>query len=115
MEESFCKCKQILEKYGQEHLLAFYDELDDDKKAMLLKQILQIDFEEMKNLYENSFLDDYDPNAIVSPLPHIKKSKLSNEEIARFEKIGIDSIKRGEIAVITLAGGQGTRLRSLRT
>jgi len=106
MDESFDKCKQILEKYGQSHLLSFYDELSDDKKAILINQILKIDFEELKNLYQNSFIDDYNPNDCIEPLPHIEKSNLSHDEINTYEQLGIDSIKRGEIAVVTLAGGQ---------
>ena len=33
------KAKELLEKYGQEQLLRYYDELNDDRKASLLKQI----------------------------------------------------------------------------
>ena len=106
MQDSFVLCKKILEKYGQEHLLSFYDELDDDKKSMLLNQILKTDFEEITKLYKNSFIDDYNENDTVSPLSHIDKTKLSGKEINYYEQLGIDSIKKGQIAVVTVAGGQ---------
>jgi hypothetical protein len=93
MEDAFSKCKQILEKYLQEHLLSFYDELDDSKKEMLINQILQIDFEEIHNLYVNSFNDDYNEKDVISPLPHIDKSKLSETERDYYNHLGTDSIK----------------------
>ena len=35
---------EILKKYGQEHVLAYYDELNDEEKQSLLLQIGEIDF-----------------------------------------------------------------------
>ena len=37
--------KRKLKKYGQEHLLNFYDNLDERKQEELLEQIERIDFE----------------------------------------------------------------------
>lgn len=38
------------------------------------------------------------------------KAKLSNEEIQKYSEIGIEQIKKGKLAAVTMAGGQGTRL-----
>ena len=35
---------EVLKKYGQEHVLAYYDELNDEEKQSLLLQIGEIDF-----------------------------------------------------------------------
>ena len=35
---------EILKKYGQEHVLAYYDELNEEEKQSLLLQIDEIDF-----------------------------------------------------------------------
>lgn len=112
MEDDFYKSKKILSMYSQEHLLSFYDELDDEHKSILLKQILRIDFDKITNLYKTSFLNDCDSSQKITPLPYIDKNKLSDEEIKYYENIGIQVIKDNQFAVITLAGGQGTRLRS---
>ena len=40
------------------------------------------------------------------------KEKLSKEERDGFEGEGIKAIKEGKYAVVTMAGGQGTRLRT---
>ena len=97
---------EILKKYDQEHLLAFYDELDDEKKEFLLDQILGIDFEQLNSLYKNSFLDTPVNKEAISPLPHIDKLKLTKEQKEHFKQIGRNAIENGELAVITLSGGQ---------
>ena len=35
---------EVLKKYGQEHVLAYYDELNDEEKQSLISQIEEIDF-----------------------------------------------------------------------
>lgn len=110
MEEHLKKAKNILSKYNQEHLLQFYDELSDFEKQYLVEQILSIDFEQILYLYEKSKFDILDSTEEVEPLPYINKASLSNDEIEFYSNIGINSIKNGDIAVITLAGGQGSRL-----
>ena len=54
MKENLEEIKKKLKKYGQEHLLLKYKELDDEKKEELLNQINKIDFDLMKKLYENA-------------------------------------------------------------
>ena len=36
--------KEILSTYNQEHLIYFYDEINDNQKEKLLDQIIKIDF-----------------------------------------------------------------------
>ena len=114
MKDDFHSAAEILNKYDQEQLLSFYHELDDAQKEMLIHQILNIDFDQITNLYKNSYIENDDSSDILTPLPHIDKSKLTDEEINYYEQIGINAIRNGEFAVITLSGGSGTRLRSLR-
>ena len=40
----------LLEKYGQQHLLHYYEKLSDSQKATLLEAIETIDFSAFKNL-----------------------------------------------------------------
>ena len=47
MDEILIKAKSILKKYNQEHLLFFYDELNESQKKLLLEQILSINFDEI--------------------------------------------------------------------
>lgn len=110
MENELCKAKEILKKYNQEHLLNFYDELTEDEKKILISQINSTDFNKVNNYYNESVTATNISSDRISPIPYIEKDKLSSEEISNYTKIGEDSIKNGELAIITLAGGQGTRL-----
>lgn len=110
MEDKLRQAQIILKKYKQEHLLQFYDELTDNEKHFLLDQILSINFDEILYLYEKSKFDVTDSTEEVAPLPYINKSTLSKQELDFYSDIGNNTIKNGEIAVITLAGGQGSRL-----
>lgn len=108
--DSFQKAKEILSKYNQEHLLAFYDELDENEKELLINQICRIDFKQIFDLYEASKTDEVIPTNHIEPLPYFDKSKLSKEELDNYISIGEAYIKSSEFAVVTMAGGQGTRL-----
>lgn len=110
MEVELRNAKKILQKYNQEHLLQFYDELNDMEREQLINQILSINFEEILHLYNKSKADVLDATEEIEPLPYINKSALSEQELISFSKIGADVISSENIGVITLAGGQGSRL-----
>ena len=54
MDKTLDEAKFLLKKYNQEHLLNGYENLDENKKKMLLDQIFSIDFELINSLYENT-------------------------------------------------------------
>ena len=110
MEDKLKTAKNILKKYNQEHLLYFYDELSQKQKEQLLNQILSIDFEKILTIYNKSLNFHYDPNVKISPISHIEKDKLSIDNINYYSKIGEAVIKSHQFAIVTMAGGQGTRL-----
>ena len=89
MEERYEEAKKILEKYNQEHLLNNYEKLEEGQKAKLLDQIMNINFFQIANLY--SF-------------------NLSADKLNEYRRKGKNVIKEGHYAVVTMAGGQGTRL-----
>ena len=104
------KVNDILEKYNQEHLIQFYDELDKTQKENLLNQILSIDFEKIFTLYDNSMKTENILSNEVSPFEYFVKDNFSAEDIKFYSSFGEDLIKSGSFAVVTMAGGQGTRL-----
>lgn len=109
MDEKYKKAKKILEKYKQEHILDFYEELDENQQKGLIEQILDIDFEEIITLYKNSMINE-ELTCKIMPLKHYEKDKLEKKEIEKYIKTGEEILKKEELAVITMAGGQGTRL-----
>lgn len=101
---------ELLKKYNQEQILNFYNELNDNQKEELLKQISNINFDLMQSLYENLYVKTLEEN-YVDPIENaIIKDKMSEEDKNKYTQIGEDSIKNGELAVCSMAGGQGTRL-----
>lgn len=110
MDSKLKNAKEILKKHNQEHLLYFYDELSENEQNALVDQILKIDFEKILNLYTNSKKSTDLSNIEISPLPHIEKDKLTEKELTYYTQIGESVIKNNQIAIVTMAGGQGTRL-----
>lgn len=110
MEDNLRRAQILLNKNNQQHLLYFYDELTDNQKELLVNQILNTDFNQINNLYTESFNDTIIPSNIISPIPYFSKNRFSKEESNFYINIGETFITNGQVAVLTLAGGQGTRL-----
>ena len=94
---------EILRKYNQEHLIKYYERCSD--KDRFLKDIDRIDFEYMNSLYKaknNEFVDE--KISIVKP---VIKSEIKDNAL---DIMGTKIVDEGKLALITMAGGQGTRL-----
>ena len=109
MEKAYIKAKKILKKYNQEQILDFYEELDNKQKENLIKQILNINFKEIIALYKKSMINK-ETTEKITPLKHYEKEKMNSEEINKYIKIGEEIIKNKKFAIVTMAGGQGSRL-----
>ena len=96
MVQNLEKAKEILKKYHQEHLLAFYDELNNEEKEFLVNQICNINFEQIFNLYEASKIDEVIPHNLIEPLPYFIKNKLPKEDAVIYKNIGEETIKSGK-------------------
>ena len=106
MEDDLDNLRFKLRLVGQEHVLDFWEELDPKEKKALVMQIQKIDFEQVNKRYENSKIDDYFDESSISPIPYVNASNLSNIEKSHYIKIGEDLVKKGKVAVISMAGGQ---------
>ncbi|MCL2859833.1 MAG: UTP--glucose-1-phosphate uridylyltransferase [Oscillospiraceae bacterium] len=96
--------------YKQEQLLRFYNELDEKQKSDLLNQIASIDFDYMKKLYNQTQIKNELKTMKIDSVDYIDKYNLPSEKLNEYKKIGTEAISSGKLAVITMAGGQGTRL-----
>ena len=101
--------KPVLKKYGQEHLLANYDRLNEKNQKLFIDQIEKIDFELIKSLYDNTKKEEKKSEDVITPIEYLDKYKL-NEKYKYYENIGKKAIQQGKLAAVTMAGGQGTRL-----
>ena len=105
------KRKQAEEKlieYKQEHIIKILEKIDEKSKQELIEQIINFDFEQIDRIYKNK--DNVEKINKVEPISFIDKSKLTINEKEELDKIGVEIIKNGQYAVVTMAGGQGTRL-----
>ena len=100
----------LLKMYNQEHIIKLLEKLDKEKKQALIEQISKIDFHQLKELYDNTKKEIEIKENKIEPLPYMDKKKLSEEQKEEFQQLGEQILKNGEYAVVTMAGGQGTRL-----
>ena len=110
MEEKYQAAVEYLKKYNQEKILKNYERMSEEDKKKLLDEILTIDLEQINELYEKTQKEITFANDKIEPIDYVDKSALSEEEYKKYEKLGVDAIKAGKYAVVTMAGGQGTRL-----
>lgn len=102
------QAKEKLVKYGQEHVLKYYEELDASQKEALLAQIEATD---MSILEACSHKEDLAKKGVITPLAAMQLDEIeANRE--HFTATGIQAIRQGKVAAMLLAGGMGTRLGS---
>lgn len=110
MDEKYLAAEKILKKYHQEHLLNGYEKLSDEDKIELLNQILTIDFNQIEDLFNNVDKKVELGSSKIEPISYMEKDKLSEKEYNHYHEIGAQAISANKLAVVTMAGGQGTRL-----
>jgi UDP-N-acetylglucosamine/UDP-N-acetylgalactosamine diphosphorylase len=100
--------RKTLAEHGQGHVLDWWDELDDAGRRGLLEQIRGLDVPMLSRLYarRDHPFDTPDP-ALIRPVPVIPQGGPADAEARRR---GEEALRRGEVAVLVVAGGQGSRL-----
>ncbi|MCI9246745.1 MAG: hypothetical protein HFJ30_06460 [Clostridia bacterium] len=101
---------ETLKKYSQEHLIEYLPYLTEEEQKKLEQQVEAIDFEQLQQLYELAKQEQYMEEKNISHIPYVDKEKLDKQKREELETIGRKIISDGKYAVITMAGGQGTRL-----
>jgi UDP-N-acetylglucosamine/UDP-N-acetylgalactosamine diphosphorylase len=108
--------RKKLVRYGQEHLLAFWDQLDCPQQSELLDQVEGMDLAE---------ISEWIPRLVVNPEPGTAR-QISLEPASSYgiqpagdkqkrkylqaRRLGEKLIADGKVAGFVVAGGQGTRL-----
>lgn len=102
--------KQKLKENNQEQLIEEIKKMSKEDQEKIIKQIEQINFDEINNLY-NLTKQNHTKNAgKIEPINYIDKEKITKEGEEEAKEIGEKIIKNNQYAVVTMAGGQGTRL-----
>lgn len=96
-----------LREFGQEHVLTWWDRLSEPERAELAAQLGTLDLAQLRTLYERRD-EAYEAPASerIRPAPVIE---LGADE-AEARRAGEEALRQGQVAVILVAGGQGSRL-----
>lgn len=97
-----------LQKSGQLHVLDYYNELNEEEKSQLLKQIEDTDFGVLAMCDKKQHPD---ARGKITPIAVMQRPEIEKRK-DEFEKIGLTAIREGKVGAVLLAGGMGTRLGS---
>ncbi len=96
-----------LRSHRQEHLLTGWEALSGVAQSQLVAQLAGIDFGQMERLFQGKDSAGALPDiGDISPIEPEFEQQVSASDI----ELGHQALARGELAVLLVAGGQGTRL-----
>ncbi len=103
-----------LTTHGQEHILRFVDALDEAAFLKLAEDIAEVDLDQLSKIVALSLAPaSASAPSQPTPLPStsmMRSRDLSPQQRSELFATGLQLISRSEVALIILAGGQGTRL-----
>ena len=108
MAMTYEQIKAKVEKYGQQQVLRYVDELTEAQKEVLFAQIEATDMDVIECCKHK---EDLVKRGVISPLGAMELPEIeANRE--SFTKTGLEAIRAGKVGAVLLAGGMGTRLGS---
>ncbi len=110
----YAHCVEKVFSCGQDHIFRWWDELSDTQRKKLIRQISSIDFSLLQKLIANHVIEkensslrgNIEPPDII-PIPGNDAQLIAASEA---KAIGEEALRKGKVAILTVAGGQGTRL-----
>ena len=94
-----------LRRYGQEHILSYYETLDGTQKEKLKEQLSRMDLSVLAGLKHQA----KEERGTFMPLGALTIDEIRSKE--KFYMVqGLNALQNGKIGAVLLAGGQGTRL-----
>lgn len=113
VEKKNIKLVQTVYENGQEGVFRYWNKLNEDEKTALLKDLKEVDFEQLNELIREHIVSPRKkPKLNLSP-PEVVCLPKTKEDINRHNKArerGIEAVRKGEVAIFVVAGGQGSRL-----
>lgn len=104
-------------KAEQEQVFTFYDSLSQDEQARLYHQLSGFDPEYINTIAQKALNPPAadDKKAELEPLPESATASIMDSDASdldKWYKSGLDLTAKNKVAVVLMAGGQGTRLGS---
>jgi len=109
------KLVERVQRHGQKHLLAWWNSLTDAQRAALEAEIAALDLEHLDVLIDTLVHGETAPQMDferVRPIEVIRLPQTDGERVTRRRaaEVGADALGGGDVGVILVAGGAGTRL-----
>ncbi|KAI0695616.1 nucleotide-diphospho-sugar transferase [Cytidiella melzeri] len=109
------------ESAGQGHLLHFWPELSEAERTQLTKQLEDLDIERVNRIYKRAVGGEAEAAAqqgqeVIEPLPEDAADSVvgdkHDEDEQTWRSTGLKAVAEGQVGVLLMAGGQGSRLGS---
>ncbi|KAL8935922.1 MAG: hypothetical protein Q9211_004448 [Gyalolechia sp. 1 TL-2023] len=118
-EEEFKELQAKYTQAGQGQVFTFYNELSTADKAGLFMSLRSFDPNYINEITEKALHPPDSTNegqeAALGPLPEAATASMldsKDEDIQSWYTSGLELVSKGQVAVVLMAGGQGTRLGS---
>jgi UDP-N-acetylglucosamine/UDP-N-acetylgalactosamine diphosphorylase len=100
--------RKLLEQHQQAHVLQWWDQGTDAQRQQLLAQLRRLNLSQLRALYQRRETVYQLPRPeAIQPVPVIPAGAPSNPQA---RQRGEEALRRGEVAALVVAGGQGSRL-----
>ncbi len=107
-------CQSQLASRGQAHVLRFWDDLSTAEKSSLLAELEAVPWDVLDDLIPTHIVNkpevaapgELEPATVFPCNPPVER----RAEYARAIEVGEDKLRAGQVAAMTVAGGQGSRL-----
>jgi UDP-N-acetylglucosamine pyrophosphorylase len=110
MDNNLLFAETMLHKYKQEHVLRLLERLPAEEKARLIDQIQSVDFEQFISILNKKDRRIEEDSAYLTPIPYEDWDQYDKNQQDAYTQLGWELIRSGKVAVIVVAGGQGSRL-----
>ncbi len=113
MNHSRADLERLLTPFDQQHVLAFWDELDTAARQQLAAELQQLDLARLRDLFRGGVTcEDWATTAVRCSTPPARR--LRDPDAAsgaeRASAAGLEALSAGHIGALIVAGGQGSRL-----
>ena len=104
------KALDKIKKFNQLELIDILNILSNEEKEKLYNQIVELDFAKIDKLYNELTQKEKITTDNIKEIIALNKEKLPEEELKKYDSLGEEVIKNNSYALVTMSGGQGTRL-----